>query len=396
MRTELRFFGVMASLFMLITPIYICNAQTKHSDLGLKTVVIDPGHGGKDPGAPGKTKSTSEKHIVLKISKLFGEKIKKAYPDVKVIYTRDSDVFIGLHERAMTARRNNADLFISIHCNSSSARSAYGSSVHILGQRSDNSKNKTDYFERNMSVAQQENSVIILEEDYKTKYQDYDPDSPESFISHKLQWTAFYESSLLFASEVVDHLIKSPLKPRKAVIDQDIFQVLVETNMPSVLLELAFISNASEYEYLASAKGQEEIAQRLFEAFRSYKTKYDSSMKMEASPAEVSVTSPEATAALTDAVKNALAASAAGQTEEDKEWYGIQIMGLGRRISDGDPALKGLKVTAVKAPDSNVYKYVTSRSADLETVKSGLKEVRKKFPEAFVVKVSGSKVERVR
>ena len=112
-----------------------------------------------------------------------------------------------------------------------------------------------------MSVAQQENSVIILEDDYKTKYQDFDPNSPESFISHRLQWTAFYESSLLFASEVVDHLIKTPLRPRKAVIDQDIFQVLVETNMPSVLLELAFISNPSEYEYLASSKGQEEIAQ---------------------------------------------------------------------------------------------------------------------------------------
>ena len=138
------------------------------SQLGLRTVVIDPGHGGKDPGAPGKTSSTAEKHIVLKISKLFGEKIKAAYPDVKVIYTRDSDKFIGLHERAMTARRNNADLFISIHCNSVAAKSAYGTSVHILGQRSDNSKNKTDYFERNNSVAQQENSVIILEEDYKT------------------------------------------------------------------------------------------------------------------------------------------------------------------------------------------------------------------------------------
>lgn len=385
-----------AAILMLVQP---ADAQNKSSQLGLKTVVIDPGHGGKDPGAPGKTSATAEKHIVLKISKLFGEKISKAFPDVKVIYTRDSDKFIGLHERAMVARRNNADLFISIHCNSVAAKSAYGTSVHILGQRSDNSKNKTDYFERNMSVAQQENAVIVLEEDYKTKYMDFDPDSPESYISHQLQWMAFYESSLLFASEVVDHLVKAPLRPRKAVIDQDIFQVLVETNMPSVLLELAFISNPTEYEYLASAKGQEEIAQRLFNAFKSYKTKYDASMRMEEEPSAKSLASPEATAALADAVKSALAMSEETSKQEGdvtEEYYGIQIMGLGRKLKENDPALKGLKVSAVKASDSSIYKYVTGKEKNKEAAQSQLKEVRKKFPEAFVVKVTGDKVERVR
>ena len=362
------------------------------SQLGLRTVVIDPGHGGKDPGAPGKTSSTAEKHIVLKISKLFGEKIKAAYPDVKVIYTRDSDKFIGLHERAMTARRNNADLFISIHCNSVAAKSAYGTSVHILGQRSDNSKNKTDYFERNMSVAHQENSVIILEEDYKTKYMDFDPNSPESYISHQLQWMAYYESSLLFASEVVDHLVKEPLKPRKAVIDQDIFQVLVETNMPSVLLELAFISNPTEYEYLASTKGQEEIAQRLFNAFKSYKTKYDASMKMEAEPVAKSIAPAETAAALAEVVKTALENS----ETKSKDYYGIQIMGLGRLLKDGDAAFKGLSAEAVKAEDSTIYKYVVARSDSKEGAQAKLAEVKKKFPEAFVVKVTGDKVERVK
>lgn len=385
-----------AAILMLVQP---ADAQNKSSQLGLKTVVIDPGHGGKDPGAPGKTSATAEKHIVLKISKLFGEKISKAFPDVKVIYTRDSDKFIGLHERAMVARRNNADLFISIHCNSAAAKSAYGTSVHILGQRSDNSKNKTDYFERNMSVAQQENAVIVLEEDYKTKYMDFDPDSPESYISHQLQWMAFYESSLLFASEVVDNLVKAPLRPRKAVIDQDIFQVLVETNMPSVLLELAFISNPTEYEYLASAKGQEEIAQRLFNAFKSYKAKYDASMRMEEEPSAKSLASPEATAALADAVKSALAMSEETSKQEGdvtEEYYGIQIMGLGRKLKENDPALKGLKVSAVKASDSSIYKYVTGKEKNKEAAQSQLKEVRQKFPEAFVVKVTGDKVERVR
>ena len=168
--------------------------------------------------------------------------------------------------------------------------------------------------------------------------------------------------------------------------------------MPSVLLELAFISNATEYEYLASEKGQEEIAQRLFEAFRSYKTKYDSSMKMETAPVPRSIADPETTAALADAVRNALAATSASDEDdsEEKVWYGIQIMGLGRRLEDGDPAFKGLSVRAVKASDSTVYKYITSMSDDAESAKADLKTVRKKFAEAFVVKVSGNKVERVR
>ena len=238
-------------ILLSLLPISL-TAQTSSKHLGLKTVVIDPGHGGKDPGALGKNRSINEKHIVLSVSKLLGKKIKAAYPDVKVIYTRSDDTFLGLHERAMVARRNNADLFISIHCNGSASAEAKGSSVHILGQSSNNSKNKTDYFERNMSTAQRENAVIVLEDDYKTKYQSFDPNSPESYISHQLQWMAYYESSLLFASEVVDKLIQKPLVPRRLVVDQDIFQVLVEANMPAVLLELAFVTNPTEYKYLSS------------------------------------------------------------------------------------------------------------------------------------------------
>ena len=224
-------FLVIAALIAVLMPARLLGADNSQK-LGLRTVVIDPGHGGKDPGALGSNRKMNEKDIVLSVSKLLGQKIRKAYPDVKVIYTRDKDTFIGLHERAMVARKNNADLFISIHCNGSRNKDAKGTSVHILGQRSNNSRNKTDYFERNMSVAQQENSVIVLEDDYQTKYQNFDPDSPESYISHQLQWMAFYESSLLFASEVVENLIVKPLTPRKIVIDQDIFQVLVEANMP--------------------------------------------------------------------------------------------------------------------------------------------------------------------
>ena len=382
---RLKIFLIFAVFLGLIHIPYNIYAQNSSKHLGLKTVVIDAGHGGKDPGALGKGKGINEKDIVLAVAKKMGTKIKAKYPDVKVIYTRSDDTFIGLHERAMVARRNNADLFISIHCNGSSNTEAKGTSVHILGQNSNNKKNKTDYFERNMSTAQRENSVIVLEENYQTKYQSFDPNSPESYIGHQLQWMAYYESSLLFASEVVDNLIKAPLVPRKLVVDQDIFQVLVEANMPAVLLELAFVTNPAEYKYLASDAGQDEVAERLFKAFSSYKGKFDASVNVgTTAPMEQETPSKPAPAV---ADKNV--------SSSDSEYYSIQIMGLGRYIKDGDPALKGLSVNRVKKDGSNIYKYVTGKYSAVSEAKSKLQEVRKKFPDAFVVKVTGDNVTRV-
>lgn len=382
MNNSIKIFNVIAVLLWALSFHSALAADGNNRHLGLKTVVIDPGHGGKDPGALGKTKNMHEKHIVLSVSKLLGDKIKREYPDVKVIYTRSGDSFIGLHDRAMVARRNNADLFISIHCNGSSSPDARGSSVHILGQNSNNKKNKTDYFERNMSVAQRENSVIVLEDDYKTKYKSYDPNSPESYISHQLQWMAYYESSLLFASEVVGNLIQKPLVQRKIVIDQDIFQVLVEANMPAVLLELAFVTNPVEYRYLSSPSGQEEIASRLFSAFKSYKAKFDASVSVEAAvpkPKPVLKPEPEPTTVV-----------------ESDEYYSIQIMGLSRKLASDDPAFKGLDVTVLKAEGSSLYKYIYGKYATPEQALTALEAVRKKFPEAFRVKVEGNHITKLR
>ena len=349
----------------------------QNKDLGLKTVVIDPGHGGKDPGAPGKTSATAEKHIVLKISKLFGQKIKDAYPDVKVVYTRSTDVFLELKERVNVAKKNDADLFVSIHCNSNNSSTPYGASVHILGSKSKNSKNQKDYFAASMSVAQRENSVMLLEDNYKTTYQDFDPNSPESIISHSLMWNANYSSSLMFAAEVDNVMNKSPFRVSNYTgIHQDIFYLLWATNMPSALLELGFISNPGDYAYLSSADGQEKVAQRLFEAFKAYKTQYDASMNID------------------DAPQSAPTTPTVAEARPDGTWYGIQIMGLGRKLSSGDPALKGLKVDAVKADGSSIYKYVTAKSQTRDAAAAQLASVRNKFPEAFVVEVKGNVVTR--
>lgn len=385
MRSDRKFFYIFLAIFLLINAPGIGAQNNK--DLGLKTVVIDPGHGGKDPGAPGRTSATSEKHLVLKISKLLGNKIKEAYPDVKVIYTRSTDVFVELKERVNVAKRNDADLFISMHCNSNKSSQPFGASVHILGPKSKNTKNKKDYFAASMSVAQRENSVMLLEDNYQTTYQDFDPDSPESIISHSLMWNANYSNSLLFAAEIDKVMNRSPFRISSYTgIHQDIFYLLWATNMPSALLELGFISNPEDYKYLSTAEGQEKVAGSLFEAFKAYKTQYDASVSVGDAPAPVAETSAPA------AEKHVSA-----ESDNDSEiWYGIQIMGLGRKLEVNDPAFKGLRAVAIKSTGSSIYKYVTARSASRSSAEGQLKDVRKKFPEAFVVEVNGNVVERSR
>lgn len=369
--------NLIISFLVLMCMCVDVNGQSK--SLGLNTVVIDPGHGGKDPGALGQTSSTHEKHVVLSVSKLLGEKIKEAYPDVKVIYTRSTDKFIGLHDRAMVARNNNANLFISIHCNSSSNKSAYGSSVHILGQRSDRKSNTTDYFERNMSVAQRENEVIVMEEGYETKYTHFDPNTPEAYIGYTLQWKAHYESSLLFAAEVVNKLMVKPLSPRKMAIDQDIFQVLVEANMPAVLVELAFISNNNEYKYLSSKEGQEAIAERMFQAFKSYKTQYDMSLN---------ITPTEPVQTVTAQPQPQVEPQPQTPTQEAKyPYFSIQVMSGVKVIDSSDPVFKGLSVDRYRPISSNTYKYIVGKYATRQEAQEDLPNVRKKFPEAFVIEV---------
>ena len=357
------------------SPLHISGQNV--SGQGLKTVVIDPGHGGKDPGAPGKSKSTAEKNIVLNISKLFGDKIKAEYPDVKVVYTRSTDVFVELKERANIAKRNNADLFISVHCNSSPNSKAFGASAHILGPKSNNPKNTSDYFEKSKSVAQRENSVMLLEDDYQTSYQDFDPNSPEAVISHSLLWQANYGNSLLFAAEYDAQIHKAPYRVSNYTgIHQDVFYLLWATNMPAALLEVGFLSNPGDYAVLSTADGQEKIAKSLFNAFKSYKEKYDASVG--AFPDEA-----QAAPAVSEDVKQETPAS---------KYYGIQIMGLGRLLKDGDSALKGLQVQAIKAEGSSIYKYIYGKHATRSAAAAELPAVKKKFPEAFIVEVNGDSV----
>lgn len=244
-------------------------------DYSLKTVVIDPGHGGKDPGAVSKDRKTYEKNIVLAISKLIGQKIKAEYGDkVSVYYTRDKDVFVPLGDRADFANKKHADLFISVHINSASSTRASGHSVHVLGASSNPDR---DLVAGNLDVVKRENSVIMLEDDYNATYQGFDPSDEASYIFMTLMQSAHYEQSVFFASLVEDQLEKGPVKVRRGVA-QDPFYVLWKTAMPSVLLELGFISNEADLAVLRTEAGRDKIAQRVFDAFKVYKKHYDQSI----------------------------------------------------------------------------------------------------------------------
>ncbi|MBR5925595.1 MAG: N-acetylmuramoyl-L-alanine amidase, partial [Bacteroidales bacterium] len=244
--------------------------------LKLRTVVIDAGHGGKDAGAVSKDKKTYEKTFTLAIASKLSEKIKEEYPDIKVVMTRSTDKFVELRDRAAIANKAGGQLFISIHINSAYSTSPNGYSVHILGQSSN--KNR-DLFAYNMDVVKRENSVILLEDDYSTKYQGFDPSDEQSYIFMSLMQNAHLEQSLLVASIISEKLKGGPVKADRGIW-QDPFYVLWKTAMPSVLVELGFISNANDLSILKQEKNRDELAVRLFEAFKESKTVYDGSLDL--------------------------------------------------------------------------------------------------------------------
>lgn len=214
-------------------------------------LVIDAGHGGKDPGAKGKI--INEKEINLNVALKFGKLVQANHPDVRVIYTRSTDKFIELDERAAIANRNKADLFISIHTNSvAKGNSAHGTETYTLGLA------RT---EENLAVAMRENSAILLEDDYQQRYEGFDPNSSESYIIFEFIQNKHVEQSIGLASEIQKSFTTLGREDRG--VRQAGFLVLRKTSMPSVLIEVGFISNSSEERFLASADGQTQLARSI-------------------------------------------------------------------------------------------------------------------------------------
>lgn len=235
----------------------------------ISTVVIDAGHGGKDPGALGTI--SKEKDLNLTVALLTGEYIKKNCPDVKVVYTRERDVFVTLNERADIANRNNADVFISIHCNSAGKTSSTsGAETYVLGEH----KNAA-----NLEVAKKENSSILYEEDADEEYGNFDLDSPEAYIALSLFQQEYMSQSLKLAANVQEQFSKRVGRKDRGV-HQAGFLVLWKTAMPSILIELGFISNAAEERFLASEDGQVYMASAIYRAFRDFKAEYEGENKV--------------------------------------------------------------------------------------------------------------------
>ena len=224
----------------------------------LRTVVLDAGHGGKDRGCAGA--SAREADVALSLILALGKQIEENLPDVKVIYTRKTNVFVELDERAAIANRNHADLFISIHCNAGPSQS-HGTEVWTMGLH------KTD---ANLGVAQRENSVILQEKDYKKRYDGFDPSSPQSHILFSLFQSAYITNSLRFAQRVDRQLRTSVQRPSRGV-KQAGFLVLWKSTMPSVLIESGFLTNPAEERYLNDKANQTYMAAGIYRAFREYK-----------------------------------------------------------------------------------------------------------------------------
>ncbi len=246
----------------------------KKKNPSVKTIVIDAGHGGHDPGCHGR--KGKEKEVTLSVALKLGKLISENHPDVKVVYTREKDEFIELHERANIANRNHADLFISIHCNSGKSN-AYGVETFSMGLH-----RSAD----NLDVAKRENESVLLEKDYKTKYDGFDPNSPEASIIFTLYQNAFLEQSLTIASLVQDEFRDSDKRFDRGV-KQAGFLVLVYTAMPSILIETGFLTNPEDERIMVTDKGQQKIAESIYRAFRKYKGDLDDDKKIEGKPSEL-------------------------------------------------------------------------------------------------------------
>ena len=226
----------------------------------LRTIVLDAGHGGKDPGTHGRY--AKEKNINLDLILQLGRKIKQKHPNVRVIYTRASDYFVDLYERGAIANRSRADLFISIHCNASPSSSrVYGTETYTLGLHRTQS---------NLDVARRENAVILQEKNYQQTYKGFDPRSPLATIMLANYQNAFMSSSINFA-EKVERSFRQNAERKSNGVKQAGFIVLWKTTMPSVLIESGYLTNPAEEDFLRSEEGQEEIAEAIYKAFARYK-----------------------------------------------------------------------------------------------------------------------------
>ncbi|MBM3185165.1 MAG: N-acetylmuramoyl-L-alanine amidase [Bacteroidetes bacterium] len=335
-------------------------AQSKSDKRVLKTIVIDAGHGGKDPGCHGSF--AHEKHVCLAIALRLGELIKAKYPNINLVYTRNTDVFVELIERANIANRAKADLFICIHANAGS-NVAYGTETYVLGLH------RTEAQQR---VAERENSIIALEDDKGAKYEDFDM-SPDAIIAKQLQLSVFLDHSILFATNLQKEFKRIGRYDRG--VKQAGFLVLYKTTMPSVLIETGFLTNPSEENFLGKNEGQEKMANSMFKAFESYKNQLEGKAVISENPSPnlVSNENPK------KEEKPAITKDSTGLI------FRIQIETSDKKLATNSTRFKGLEI--FEYHENKLYKYCTGLfHHDLKAAKEyKIELIEKGFNNAFVV-----------
>lgn len=339
-------FGVLIMLFMM--PLFAMAQKGEK----IQTIVIDAGHGGKDTGALGKV--TTEKALNLAVALKFGRFIKENLPDVKVIYTRDKDKFVELSERAAIANRNNADVFISIHCNSTEgSTSAHGAETFVMGE----SKN-----EANLKIAKKENAAILLE-DNTDAYDNFDPNSTEAYILFSLSQSLYQSQSLNLADKVQKQFANKVGRHDRGV-QQAGFLVLWKTSMPSILVELGFINNAKEEQFLNSEKGQNQMALALYRAFEEYKREFEAENRTSSQPV----------------VSEKPASSNVGDT-----YFSVQFASRDKKVASTDKAFSGVKEVDVYEYNG-AFRYISGKFTSKDAATKRQSEVRALgYKDAFVI-----------
>lgn len=371
------FFLTIYIFFTLLTALWSSAQEDVLLPDGVRTIVIDPGHGGHDPGCHGE--KSKEKDIALAIGLKLGEYISGKYPDIKVIYTRKKDVFVSLDDRAKLANDNHADLFICIHANAASP-AAKGVETYVLGLHRTESQQK---------IAERENSTIYLEEDKGEKYKDFDL-SPDAIIARNLQLSVFLQQSISFAAKV-QHQFKQ-LGRHDRGVKQAGFLVLYKTTMPSVLIETGFLTHKQEEEFLAKPVNQQKMANSIFKAFQEYKSEIEGVNTLIVDAKEIIEIEEDS---LGKAVLELEEAPVVEKTEEletkNKYIFKVQIETSTTPVALNDNRFQGLSVEEYF--QHKLYKYTVGNYVmDIDAALQLRKEmIAKGYKSAFVVAFKNGK-----
>ena len=380
-------FGATAFVLMIFSSFVPNHRGSKIAEMGVLKVVIDAGHGGHDPGNTGTGRyKKSEKDISLEVALQLGEYIERAYENVDVIYTRKEDKFVTLKGRTTIANKADADLFLSIHCNSAANKEAFGTETFVMSMTK---------IAANLELAKRENSSILLEENYEQTYEGFNPDSPESLIARSIAQSVYLDQSLTLSAHIQEQY-RERVSRRDRGVKQAPYWVISFTTMPSVLTELGFLTNKGEEDFLNSDNGKVYMASAIYRAFKQYKAEIegveistpdfeknfpevmDEAPIVEVKKEEKSTTKPDVKQ------EKPVVNKEAKSVNSEPVFYKIQLMASSNPIDLKPENFNGLE--EVKSYEvEGLYKYTIGEVTDYKKAVSLQRTVRENaYPKAFI------------